>query len=126
MGNTGTVIHEGMHKYADDKLRDEQIALVDGAESPHGGISRLDEGITEYFTRIVTDQLGMDERENYGNEFEVAVDVAEKIGEPALAKAYYDGQLDALRKPFGTEWETFAEAIEKGDWEWLSELNNWK
>lgn len=27
MGDTGTVIHEGMHKYADDSLRDEQIAL---------------------------------------------------------------------------------------------------
>jgi hypothetical protein len=115
-----------MHKYADDILRDEQIALANKLGIAHGGVSRLDEGITEYFTRIVTDQLGMDERENYGNEFEVAFDLAEKIGERALAKAYYDGQLGALRKPFGPEWERFAEAIERSDWDWLFELSNWK
>ncbi len=125
LGNTGTVIHEGMHKYADDILRDEQIALCKTLKIAHGGISPLDEGITEYFTRIVTKQLGMADRSNYANEFPVAEMLAGKIGEKALASAYYDGQLDAMRKPFGKDWATFAEKIERKDWKWLWKASNW-
>ncbi|MGH9126308.1 MAG: hypothetical protein ACRDZ8_16515 [Acidimicrobiales bacterium] len=54
-GNAGTVIHEGMHKYADYTLRNEQMTLT----TTHGGVSQLDEGITEVFTRKVTDVIGI-------------------------------------------------------------------
>jgi hypothetical protein len=125
LGNTGTVIHEGMHKYANDILRDEHIALCNKLGVPHGGISPLDEGITEYFTRIVTKQLKMAARTNYANEFLVAEALAGKIGEQAMASAYYDGQLDALHKPFGAAWDAFAERLARKDWKWLLKSSNW-
>ena len=119
MGNTGTVIHEGMHKYAKDLLRDEQIALCNTHGIKHGGTSRLDEGITEYFTRIVLKQLRMPQRENYENEFLVASKLAGLVREQTLAAAYYDGKFDALQRVFGADWDTFAQELEKKNWAWL-------
>jgi hypothetical protein len=119
MGNTGTVIHEGMHKYATDLLRDEQIAMCNRLSIAHGGTSRLDEGITEYFTRIVLTQLGMRMRENYENEFLVASKLSRLVGERVLAAAYYNGQFDALKSAVGVGWDTFAENLEKKNWKWL-------
>lgn len=122
-GDTGTVIHEGMHKYADDVLRDQQIALCNTAAIAHGGTSRLDEGITEYFTRIVVEQLGLPQRVNYENEFQVASKLAERFGERLLARAYYDGRLALLRKAVGKRWPEFAERVERKDWRWLATNN---
>ena len=120
MGDSGTVIHEGMHKYADATLRDEQIQMCRRLSIPYGGVSRLDEGITEYFTRMVVGQLKMRQRVNYENEFKVASKLAQKYSERTLAQAYYDGKFDALQKAVGGKWADFAEAIEKKDWTWLS------
>ena len=53
-GNEGTVVHEGMHKYASPVLRTEQMDVFTKSGGDPGGISQLDEGITEYFTRKVT------------------------------------------------------------------------
>jgi hypothetical protein len=119
MGNTGTVIHEGMHKYANDLLRDEQIAMCNRLKIAHGGTSRLDEGTTEYFTRIVLRQLGMRQRDNYENEFKVASKLAGIVGERVLAAAYYDGKFDALQRAVGLRWDEFAEKLEGKDWKWL-------
>jgi hypothetical protein len=117
LGNEGTVIHEGMHKYANYTLRDEQMALV----TTHGGVSQLDEGITEVFTRKVTDALGID-RENYANPFEMATLLEGFVGDTVLAKAYFDGAFPALkeaydkRRPSGKNWTVLALALEKKDW----------
>ena len=48
-GNEGTVVHEGMHKYASPVLRTEQMDVFTKSGGDPGGISQLDEGITEYF-----------------------------------------------------------------------------
>lgn len=120
MGDTGTVIHEGMHKYADATLRDAQIELCKKLKIVYGGVSRLDEGITEYFTRHVVAQLGMRQRVNYEGEYRVAAKLARRFGAKLLASAYYDGKFDALQKAIGSQWNDFAEHIEKQDWKWLS------
>ncbi len=119
MGGQGTVIHEGMHKYASDQIRNEQVAMCNKKGIDHGGISRLDEGITEYFTRIVVNRLPMEPRTSYGNEWKVASRLASKVGEPLLAQAYYDGQFDALKSAIGVDWPNFAEHLEMMDWGWL-------
>ncbi len=123
MGDTGVVIHEGMHKYADDTMRNEQIDLCKRLKIPYGGTSRLDEGTTEYFTRLVVGQLAMKQRVNYQNEFDVATKLAQRFGEKTLADAYYDGKFGALQKAVGGQWPAFAEAIEKKDWAWLKANN---
>jgi hypothetical protein len=121
MGDTGVVIHEGMHKYADSTLRDEQIALCQRLKIPYGGISQLDEGITEYFTRTVVAQLPIKQRVNYENPFLVASGLVASCTEAIVAAAYYDGRFDALKQKFGlAKWPAFAEALERKDWKWLS------
>jgi hypothetical protein len=121
MGDTGTVIHEGMHKYADATLRDGQIAMCKRLRIPYGGISQLDEGITEYFTRVVVAQLPLPQRVNYENQFQVATKLVATYTEQVVAAAYYDGKFDALQIAVGiNEWPQFAEALEKKDWSWLS------
>ena len=119
MGDQGTVIHEGMHKYANPLLRDEQIAMCTVKNIDHGGTSRLDEGITEYFTRLVVGQLSMPQRVNYENEYRVADRLARTHGRALLAKAYFDGDFPSLKSAVGTDWDQLAEKLEDGKWSWL-------
>lgn len=115
-GNAGTVVHEGMHKYASATLRDELIRKYPGTMP----ISQLDEGITEYFTREVTGPLGI-VRGNYQKPFLVTDQLVALVGRDTVAKAYFDGDFDGLKqaylaKKIGTtltDWETFARAIEE-------------
>jgi hypothetical protein len=119
MGDQGTVIHEGMHKYADPVLRDEQIGMSTLKKIDHGGTSRLDEGITEYFTRLVVGQLSMPQRVNYENEYRVADRLAQTHGRTLVAKAYFDGDFPGLKSAVGADWDLFAENLEGGKWNWL-------
>jgi hypothetical protein len=116
-GNAGTVIHEGMHKYADPTLRNELMKKYPGSGAD-GGISQLDEGITEFFTREVTKNLGIT-RGNYASQFDVTNTLAGLVGKTSLASAYFDGQLGGLKKAYigakgpTSDWEAFAKAIEE-------------
>jgi hypothetical protein len=121
MGDLGTVVHEGMHKYADSALRDEQIQLCNQKKINHGGTSRLDEGITEYFTRpVVVNQLKVPRADYYQGEFEVVTKLAQNFGEATVAKAYFDGDFDSLKKAVGNGWAVFAENFERSNWQWLN------
>ena len=113
LGNFGTVVHEGMHKYASSVLRDEQMSLVKDS----GGISQLDEGITEYFARLV---LGTSvSRTNYQVQWQLADALVHRVGEPTVAKAYFDGALPALKTAFESSkkktgaWAPYAQAFEE-------------
>lgn len=115
-GNAGTVVHEGMHKYAAATLRDELIHKYPGSMP----ISQLDEGITEYFTREVINSLGI-VRENYADPFLVAEQLVTLVGRDTVAKAYFDGDFESLKQAYitkksgktMTDWEAFARAIEE-------------
>jgi hypothetical protein len=114
-GNAGTIIHEGMHKYADATLRDAFIK----AYHPSDPISRLDEGITEYFTRNITTPLGIS-RGNYAKHFEVATRLVRVLGEKLVADSYFEGKLAELEKRYqtviGGTWDAFGKAVEAEDW----------
>lgn len=120
-GNAGTAVHEGMHKYASPTLRDELMKKYPGSGAD-AGISQLDEGITEYFTRKVTTPLGIT-RGNYANPFLVAQRLAARTSDTTLAAAYFDGALDGLKNAYlsatgktMTGWEDFAKAVEEKRW----------
>jgi hypothetical protein len=116
LGDIGTVIHEGMHKYASPTLRDEQIKMAAVKGIDHGGTSRLDEGVTEYFTRsVVTVQLKKPRSTYYQGEYLVANALQGKFGEPLLAKAYFDGDFESLKQAVGPDWPEFAERLERFD-----------
>jgi len=49
----------------------------------------------------------------------VATKLSGLVGERVLARAYYDGQFNALKLAVGVGWDQFAENLEKKDWKWL-------
>jgi len=90
-GNAGTIIHEGVHKYTVPAF------ITDVGFN-------FNEGVTEYFTRKVTSALGY-RRGNYESNFLVAKKFADFVGDSALAKAYFDGDVAALITAYGAKIE---------------------
>jgi hypothetical protein len=119
-GNAGTVIHEGMHKYADPTLRNELMKKYPG-KGAEAGISQLDEGTTEFFTREVTKNLGITRR-NYADQFDVTDRLTGLVSNTVLASAYFDGKFDGLKRAYvgakgpTSDWEALAKAIEEKRW----------
>ncbi len=116
-GNPGTAIHEGMHKYSNLAVRD----LSTG----------LNEGVTEYFTRIVTTPLKID-RDNYDDNYLLAKELVSLVGgQDKMADVYFDGKTNLLKKAFidhrktkgesqldaESSWREFLESIENDDWD---------
>lgn len=120
--NWGTPIHEAIHNYSEPELiRTSQP---------------LNEGVTEYFTRLVTDQI--DDPSTTADE---AADVADArttiyasnlgfterlvqiVGEDVVAAAYFDGEVDELRTAFLIEtglpedsWDSMISHTRDDDW----------
>lgn len=81
-GNPGTMIHEGIHFYAPDNFM--ELCGTD-----------LNEGVTEYFARKITDDLGID-RTQYGKELLAARKLVALAGEDVVTQAYFAGDTDGL------------------------------
>ncbi len=112
-GNPGTVVHEGMHKYADPTLRDSLIG-----QYKLKGVSKLDEGLTEVYTREVVTPLGI-KRDNYAEEFQTATKLIAAVGADLVMQAYFAGGYSALILAFaklkpGIVWDDFTAALEGG------------
>ena len=86
-GNRGTMIHEAVHKYSN--------AAMIGESQP------LNEGVTEYFTRLVTAQIDPTlRRRNYQANYTTVVALKNYTSEAILASAYFDGAIGTLRDHF--------------------------
>lgn len=109
----GTMVHEGMHKYADDALRNEMRTFAPGGVS---GISQLDEGVTELFTVKVCGLRGLTRTTSYERPHRCATLIERLVGLKVLADAYFQGDLDGLKAEFrtktGKDFALFATAIE--------------
>jgi hypothetical protein len=81
-----------MHKYSSNEIRNRQRALYRKGMVP---IGMLDEGLTEYFTRLITPKLDLT-RSSYPNQFEIAEKLVKIVSEPVAARAYYDGDFDTF------------------------------
>lgn len=105
-GNAGTIIHEGVHKYATDDFLSEV------------GFN-FNEGITEYFTRKITKELKYD-RGNYQNNFEFSEKFATYVGEAKLAKGYFDGSWVPVKDEFESKskksWADLKAKVKSEDW----------
>ncbi|GEK22984.1 eCIS core domain-containing protein [Cellulomonas xylanilytica] len=130
-GTPSTAIHESMHRYAPDDVLD-----TFGFD--------LNEGITEYFTRILTNQKaqpakdGGPERTNYPGQVAFVREMVRILGatkveqETVLAQIYFEGKLALFKTKFKeahaaktstlTEaelddaWSSFKGFVENGDW----------
>jgi hypothetical protein len=117
-GSPGTAVHEGIHKYADPTLRDELINTYRGGGDD---VCNLDEGITEYFTRLAIARGGLGyPRRSYANQLAAANLLIPRIGLNVVAAAYFDGQFQALKTAFGNvtgnRWDDYARALETNDY----------
>jgi hypothetical protein len=116
-GNPGSVIHEGLHKYSDAAV-----------------LSTLgfnaNEGMTEYFTRLITTDLGI-ARANYGSNHELITALVAVTTKDVMAATYFDGNIDGLKNAFikyrsdtkadtpelGAQvWSTWVAKMRAGEW----------
>ena len=98
----GVLIHEGVHKYDNPAFVDD---LCGGASNG------INEGVTEYFARWVTDALGWS-RNAYDSEMRTVQSLVTALGAngPQLLKAaYFDGALNEFRHAYhaaiGVAWD---------------------
>jgi hypothetical protein len=110
-GNAGTMIHEAMHKYSADH------AVAEDISQP------LNEGITEYFTRKVCEALDppITGRGNYQSNYEVTQLLVGLVGEGIVARAYFDGETEALETAFVNQrsqedWDNFVAHTRTNAW----------
>jgi len=110
-GSQGTLLHEAVHKYSDPdrKLR--------AASQP------LNEGVTEYFTRKVNSEEGLKiNRANYDRNYDTTSKLVKLVGEDAVAKAYFDGDVAGLKTAFlakgktEADWSNFLKHTGNKDW----------
>lgn len=106
-GNPGTIIHEGMHKYAPNDL----INAIG---------SDFNEGITEYFTRLICDSLTPPVvRTNYASNYAFAKKFVDLMGEATVAAANFDGKVEDLKKKYtdsGRDWAVLIAHTKAEEW----------
>jgi hypothetical protein len=105
-----TMLHEVMHAYADTTVDDK--------------LSRFaKEGLTEYLTRqvIYKHKTKKDEKplaisQSYGGPYDALVELSLVVGEAALAKAHFQGEIkplcEALGKPVFDKWLEAMESLD--------------
>lgn len=103
-----TVAHERIHQLADPRFRQRTG-------------SRLDEGMTEYFAGRINGDLGIrDLPAVYPGQRRVVQMMASRLGERPLARAYFSGEVGALRKQLDSQlgvgaFDDIARAMERGN-----------
>lgn len=107
-GNAGTMIHEAVHKWSDN-------ALLHKSQP-------LNEGVTEYFTRKVCEgaKINIRSRRNYQRNWKATKALVDMVGEDAVGKAYFSGDMKGLREAFEAinkgQFANFIAHTKKNDW----------
>ena len=79
-----TCIHEGLHFYS----------IHDGEQLQR----RFNEGVTEYFTKKKAASVGLESADiAYQQEVKIISQIADRFGEDSLKKAYFQGEINALK-----------------------------
>ena len=109
--NLGTQLHEGLHLHASEQWNKEM-----------GAYYNANEGVTEFFTRKIGPEVGVERDINsFLREFTSAGHLAKAAGEDVLAAAYFEGDIEGLKRKIDTRGS--------GTWKkWLDFLmdNNFK
>jgi hypothetical protein len=106
-GNPGTVIHEALHLHSNPAVRD-----------TYG--TNVNEGMTEYFVRQITDPLRI-ARDNYEEQYVQVRDLASIVGEAVMRSAYFQGDTAALEAAVdgavtAGAFLTWQISMDAGDW----------
>jgi len=113
----GTQLHEGIHLFADDRWRRRMNY-------------NANEGVTEYFTRKIGPEVQVERDDSsFLRQFTSAGHLVAAAGEPAVAAAYFGGELAGLeravdgRKPDGKgTWRRWLDHLEAGDFKAANKL----
>lgn len=117
-GEPSTIVHEGIHLYAEGSFR-----RVFG--------DTFDEGVTEYFARLVATTLDY-ERDKYQDEYTAASEIIAILSVDIVARAYFEGNIDVLMQEFfglrkrhgvadekqvENDWKMFLQHLKDKKWE---------
>jgi hypothetical protein len=112
-GEAATTVHESMHLFSDDRWLN---AVGFNAN----------EGATEYFTKKLCAENHLTRGNFYAKQYASVKKLADKVGEKALADAFYDAKISELKdKVDGTEgfWGTIAGWFKKSKWkQWVAAM----
>jgi hypothetical protein len=109
-GNAGTAIHEACHMWS------HPTTPIKALSQP------FNEGVTEYFARKVCSALNPPiPRIVYAQNYATAAPFAALVTDTALGKAYFDGDIAAIKTPFVTAkseavWTDFMQKTEAEKW----------
>ena len=113
----GTQLHEGLHAFSDDRWRRRMGYAVN-------------EGVTEYFTRKLGPEVKVERDDNsFLREFTSAGHLVTAAGEPAVASAYFDGEIakleqavDASKKDGKGTWKRWLGLLDANDFKGANAL----
>ena len=105
-----TRLHEVVHSYANDTVYDKLTRYAW-------------EGLTEYLTRQIVERYKLkgDEKrppvsQSYGGPYDLMLELELVVGDAALAKAHFQGDVDSIAKVVGQEtWDQMMAAMESLD-----------
>jgi hypothetical protein len=110
----GTQLHEGLHFFSDDRWK-----RVAGYNA--------NEGVTEYFTQKIGPEVKVERGEAFFlQQFTSATHLVKAAGEDVVQKAYFDGDVSALKAKIDLRgkdtWEKWLEALDKNDYKAANKL----
>lgn len=119
-GEDTTIVHEGIHLYAQGSFRGQ---LGDD----------FDEGVTEYFARKVVTAMGVTRGDKYKDQHDVAKVIISVLTDDATAVAYFSGNLDPIRGQYREarlkhdseatdDWDAFRELLKDKKYEEAKKL----
>ena len=82
-----TQLHEALHLFSDDRWKD-RMALA----------YNVNEGFTQYFTRKLGDELGLEADDgSFLKQYTSVTHLVEAVGEAAVVAAYFEGDIAGLK-----------------------------
>ncbi len=111
-----TQLHEGLHLFSADRWKDRM-----------GMAYNTNEGFTQYFTRKLGDELGLEADEgSFLKQYTSVTHLVEAVGEAPVAAAYFEGDVAGLkaaadaRKPGA--WKQWLDLLDAGDFKGANAL----
>jgi hypothetical protein len=111
-----TQVHEGLHLFSSERWKD-RMALN----------YNVNEGFTQYFTRKLGDELGLEADDgSFLRQYTSVTHLVAAVGEDAVAAAYFEGDLTGLRDKVDAKaagrWKQWLDVLGAGDFKGANHL----
>lgn len=108
-----TQLHEALHLFC-------HAGWKDGMHMSY----RINEGVTQYFTRKLGDELGLEPNDgSFLREYTSITHLVNRVGEAAVTAAYFEGDVAGLQSSVGAGlWRNWLDALEAMDFKGANKL----